>query len=311
MRCRSRRGRAKVCGVVMHENQVHVTGELVRLLVDDQFPEWRQLPLQEVIAAGTDNAIFRIGDDLAARFPLHAQEADEAWSSLESEARALRELAACSPVPAPVPVALGAPGHGYPLPWAVQTWLPGRVATQEDPGSSVAFAEDLAGFITGLRAVDTQGRPFSGRGRGGHLPDHDAWMDVCFERSEGLLDVDRLRRLWGELRVLPRESLDVMSHKDLIPGNVLVRDGRLVGVLDGGAFGPADPALDLVAGWHLLEQEPRAALRRALGCGEVEWGRGMAWACEQSMGLVWYYAESNPTMSGLGRRTLNRLLDEA
>jgi aminoglycoside phosphotransferase (APT) family kinase protein len=136
-------------------------------------------------------------------------------------------------------------------------------------------------------------------------------MDVCFQRSEGLLDVDRLRRLWGELRLLPREGADVMSHKDLIPGNVLVRDGRLAGVLDGGGFGPADPGLDLVAGWHLLERAPREALRRSLGCGEVEWGRGMAWAFEQSMGLVWYYAESNPIMSGLGRRTLTRLLDEA
>ena len=38
-----------------------------------------------------------------------------------------------------------------------------------------------------------------------------------------------------------------MSHGDLIPGNVLVNDGRLVGILDCGGFGPADPALDLVA----------------------------------------------------------------
>jgi hypothetical protein len=28
------------------------------------------------------------------------------------------------------------------------------------------------------------------------------------------------------------------------------------------------------------------------------------------MGLVWYYAGSNPTMSALGRRTLGRILDD-
>jgi len=89
---------------------------------------------------------------------------------------------------------------------------------------------------------------------------------------------------------------------------VLVQDGRLVGVLDGGGFGPADPALDLVAAWHLLEPGPRAELRHALGCGEVEWKRGMAWAFQQAMGLVWYYLESNPPMSRLGRRTLDRIL---
>jgi len=101
-------------------------------------------------------------------------------------------------------------------------------------------------------------------------------MDVCFQESEELLDVARLRRLWGELRRLPSIGRDVMSHGDLVPGNVLGREGRLVGVLDGGGFGPADPALDLVAAWHLLEREPRAELKRALACGEVQWARGMA-----------------------------------
>jgi hypothetical protein len=27
------------------------------------------------------------------------------------------------------------------------------------------------------------------------------------------------------------------------------------------------------------------------------------------MGVVWYYAESNPTMSRMGRRTLSRVLE--
>ena len=98
-----------------------------------------------------------------------------------------------------------------------------------------------------------------------------------------------------------------MTHGDLIPGNLLVADGRLTGVLDVGGLGPADPALDLVAAWHLLEPGPRQAFRDALGCGDLEWARGSAWAFEQAMGLVWYYAESNPAMSHTGRRTLERL----
>jgi aminoglycoside phosphotransferase (APT) family kinase protein len=100
-----------------------------------------------------------------------------------------------------------------------------------------------------------------------------------------------------------------MCHRDLIPPNVLVEDGRLVGVLDGGGFGPADPALDLVAAWHLLDANQRVILRSELGCGDVQWRRGMAWAFQQSMGLVWYYLDSNPTMSRWGRRTLDRIAD--
>jgi aminoglycoside phosphotransferase (APT) family kinase protein len=102
-----------------------------------------------------------------------------------------------------------------------------------------------------------------------------------------------------------------MSHGDLIPANLLVRDGRLTGVLDGGGFGPADPSLDLVAGWHLLDAEAREVLRASLGCGRIEWSRGKAWAFVQAMGLVWYYRESIPRMSDLGRSTLARILDDA
>ena len=91
--------------------------------------------------------------------------------------------------------------------------------------------------------------------------------------------------------------------------NLLVRGERLVGVLDGGGFGPADPALDLVAGWHLLDRERRAVFRDAVGSDELEWQRGAAWAFEQAIGLVWYYRESNPTMSALGDSTIARLLE--
>lgn len=191
----------------------------------------------------------------------------------------------------------------------MQTWLPGTVATDEDPGESVGFARDLAEFIRGVRAIDTGGRVFAGTGRGGDLRDHDAWLETCFERSERLLDVPRLRRVWARMRELPRgPAADVMNHGDLIPGNVLVRAGRLAGVLDVGGLGPADPALDLVAAWHLLEPGPRQVLRDGLGPADLDWERGRAWAFVQAMGAVWYYVDSNPPMSRMGRRTVERVL---
>jgi aminoglycoside phosphotransferase (APT) family kinase protein len=134
-------------------------------------------------------------------------------------------------------------------------------------------------------------------------------MAVCFENSEDLLDAPRLRRVWARLRELPPSGPDVMSHKDLIPANLLVHGERLVGVLDGGGFGPADPALDLVAAWHLLDREPRETVRCHLGSSDLEWMRGAAWAFQQAVGLVWYYQRSNPVMSALGRSTLSRILD--
>jgi aminoglycoside phosphotransferase (APT) family kinase protein len=236
----------------MHANQLSVSLETVRELVDDQFPRWRGLPIRHIASQGTVNAIFRIGDHLAARFPLQPGDVGETRRWLEAEAEAARELVGRTRFPTPEPVAVGEPGAGYPLPWSVQTWLPGVVATEEDPGASVGFAHDVAEFISDVRAIDTGGRTFSSGGRGGDLQSHDAWMETCFRRSEELLDVVKLRRMWAVMRSLPRGAApDVMIHGDLIPGNVLVSNRRLAGVLDVGGLGPADSAVDLVGAWHL------------------------------------------------------------
>lgn len=293
----------------MHANQLTVSPRTVRGLIDDQFPAWRGLAVRRVAAQGTVNAVFGVGEHLAARFPLQPGDVEATRRRLRAEAEAAAEMVGATRFPRPEPVALGEPGPGYPLPWSVQTWIPGVVATDDDPGASVAFAHDLAEFITEVRAIDTRGRSFRGEGRGGDLPSHDVWMETCFGKSSQLLDVARLRRMWTVMRDLPRgDTADVMTHGDLVPGNVLVSGGRLAGVLDTGGLGPADPALDLVAAWHLLEAGPRRALRESLGCDDLSWRRGQAWAFEQAMGAVWYYRDSNPAMSRMGRRTLARIV---
>lgn len=295
--------------MTMHADQVDVTSEIVTALIQEQFPQWSGRAIRPLSSTGTVHAIFRIGDGLSARFPLRPADADEVLAVLEREARASAELAQVSRFPVPEPVALGKPGAGYPMPWSVQTWLPGTIALDADPSGSDAFAEDLAAFIAAMRDAGTRGRVFDGDNRGGVLTHHDDWMAKCFQESEELLDVSRLRQLWGHFRELPRTSADVMSHGDLIPGNVLVAGDRLGGVLDTGGYGPADPALDLVGAWHLLQPGPRDVLRRTLACDDLEWERGKAWAFEQAMGLVWYYVETNRSMSGMGRRTLDRILE--
>ena len=299
--------------VTMHPGQLEVSLETVRQLVDEQFPQWRFMPIEPVAVVGTVNALFRIGEHIAARLPLAPANVGATRRRLQSEAAAARELLGRTRFATPEPVAVGEPGAGYPLPWSIQTWLPGTTGSDADPGDSVAFAHDLAEFVRDVRAIDPNGRTFSsGSGRGGNLRDHDEWMETCFENSEQLLDVPRLRRLWRVLRDLPTSpSSELMTHGDLTPGNVLVHDKRLVGVIDVGGLGPADPALDLVAAWHLLEEVPRQSLRDDLGCGDIEWERGKAWAFEQAMGAAWYYVDSNRPVHQMGMRTLARILAES
>ena len=134
----------------MHEDQLDVTGRTARLLVDDQFPQWRHLPLRRLATSATVNTIYRLGDGLTVRFPLVGESAEQERAALQAEADASAEFAAVSPVPAPEPVALGDPGHSYPLPWSVQTWVPGQDTASEDPAAggrgSLAGVLDAAGF---------------------------------------------------------------------------------------------------------------------------------------------------------------------
>jgi hypothetical protein len=98
----------------MHEDQLAIDNKIVRRLIDEQLPQWRSLPVRQVPATGTVNAIFRMGNDLAARFPLRAQDWHRVRDLLYAEAAAMRELADASSVSAPQPVAIGEPGLSQP-----------------------------------------------------------------------------------------------------------------------------------------------------------------------------------------------------
>jgi aminoglycoside phosphotransferase (APT) family kinase protein len=228
---------------------------------------------------------------------------------LEEEADAAREFLQITSLPTPQVEAIGEPHEVYSLPWSVHTWLPGVDATEVDTSESESLADEFAGLIELLRRADTRGRVFSPGGRGGDLTAHDRWMEECFATWPATPDVTILRRAWSTMRELPRLPVpDVMSHRDLIPGNVLLTDGHLTGVLDCGGLGPADPALDLIAAWHFFEAGSRDRIRRALGCTDLEWARSRAWAFEQAIGAAWYYGGTNPAMYRMGVRTVARVV---
>ena len=53
----------------MHADEVPTDEGLVRRLLASQFPHWSDLAIERVASDGTDNAIYRLGDELAVRLP--------------------------------------------------------------------------------------------------------------------------------------------------------------------------------------------------------------------------------------------------
>ncbi|NJP31122.1 phosphotransferase [Micromonospora sp. HSS6-12] len=110
----------------------------------------------------------------------------------------------------------------------------------------------------------------------------------------------------GEGRVRP--ALPGGVRTDLMPGNLLVRDGRLAVVIDLGTVCVGDPAVDLMPAWNLLPPARRERYRRALAVDDATWARGQGWALVQAVGALAYYVDSNPPMSATARHTLAAIL---
>ena len=55
----------------MHEDEVRATPELVERLLVEQCPQWADLPVTSLPddVEGTDNVLFRLGDELVVRMP--------------------------------------------------------------------------------------------------------------------------------------------------------------------------------------------------------------------------------------------------
>ena len=311
---------------MMHADQLTITADDVAHLVREQFPRFADLPVRAVPSAGTVNALFRLGEDLVVR--LRLQPSADARDLVHQEVAAARRLLDVSPVPTPVPVAVGEPGPGYPMPWQIYEWLPGRTADTVAVSDWRGIARGLAAFVRAVWSMPTEGQVFDGAGRGGELSHHDRSVTEALTRSRHLVDVDALTAIWQRLRVLPRTRADAWAHNDLMPGNLIVvptssgghgdptdtnapeggSGWSLGAVIDVGMLAVADPAMDLQPAWNCLDGAGREVFRAELGVDEVTWERGKAWAFVQALPCLWYYEETNPVMSRTALRTLQAIL---
>lgn len=294
----------------MHADELDITPDLARTLLARQFPDLAGLPISRLSSAGTENTIFRLGDDLALRLPRVASAARQAIR----EARWLPLLAAHLPLTTPEPIALGAPDEDYPWHWSICRWIDGDDAFICPPGDLGDAALRLGRFVRALQAAPVAGETSliaATSGRGVDLTHRDAETRAAIAACEGLADTAALTEIWNEALALPRWSgAPVWLHGDIHVGNLLVASGRITGIIDWGSLGMGDPACDLMPAWSILDWKSRAVFRAEVDVDESTWARGRAWAISVAVIALPYYIETNPLLVAISRHSIEQAVTD-
>lgn len=293
----------------MHAGEVETDVTLVQRLLAEQFPQWSGLPLRPVTSSGTDNALYRLGDEMVVRLP----RIDWAKGQAEKEAHWLPRLAPHLPLQIPVQLAIGKPGQGYPWSWSIYRWLAGESATLKSLADPCQAAVELASFISALQQIDPVGGPRAAEHnrRGMPLIKRDADTRAAIAASQGLFDTDAVLAIWETALQAPDWGrAPVWFHGDLLPGNVIVEAGRLSAVIDFSGLAVGDPACDLMIAWGLFTGESRAVFRAQLAVDDATWVRGRACALSQAVIFIPYYLHTNPVGVANARHMLAEILKD-
>lgn len=292
----------------MHVDEVETDAILVGRLLAAQFPLWANLPIEPVHSAGTDNALYRLGEDLLVRLP----RIRGSTGQVDKEHQWLPGLAPLLPFAIPVPLEKGAPGQGYPWHWSVYRWLEGSSATIEPIADPRQAAVELARFVAALQRIDPDRGPPPGQHnsfRGVPLATRDTATRTAISTLRGVLDIDALTAAWDAALQAPAwHGSPVWIHGDLQSGNLLTLDGRLSAVIDFGCLGVGDPACDLMIAWNLLSVETRDVFRAVLQVDDATWARGRGWALSVGLIALAYYQTTNPILAGISQYAINAVL---
>ena len=122
------------------------------------------------------------------------------------------------------------------------------------------------------------------------------------------IDETAVLAAWDEALAAPLHvGAGAWVHGDLHPSNLLMRNGRIVGVLDFGLMGVGDPACDLFVAWSFLDAASRKVFREVVEADEAAWLRGRGWAIFSAIIALAFYLRVNPTLCAMSGRTLTEV----
>ena len=281
---------------------------LVSRLLRSQFPEWADLPLTRLHPAGSDNVIYRLGQNMSVRLP----RGDWAAGQAAKEQYWLPRLAPRLPLPIPVPLGAGKPAFGYPWDWSVWRWLPGETATVEGLANPDRTAIELAEFLTALQhalPVQPDAPNPHDEVTGVPLARRDDATRAAIAAVKDTFDAPAMTAVWdAALRAPAWDRAPVWFHGDLHLGNLLVSGGQLSAVIDFAGLGAGDPACDLVIAWNLFSPQTRPVLQAALQVDDATWARAQGWALTTGLNAYTSYAATDALVAVNTRRQISQVL---
>jgi len=299
-----------IANLKMHANEFETNVALVRALLDSQFPQWAHLSIQPVPSAGTDNALYRLGDDMVVRLP----RVESAVGQVEKEWQWLPKLAPHLPLAIPLPLAQGNSAANFPWRWSIYRWLDGDNAADKKIADSPHTALALAQFIAALQRIDTTGGPPPGAHnsfRGEPLINRDAQTRETISHLRDVFDAEKMTAVWDAAIAAPIwNKPPVWIHGDLQAGNLLALRGKLYAVIDFGCLGIGDPACDVMTAWLYLSAKNRDLFRATLQVDDATWARARGWALTVGLIAFPYYQTTNPTLAEIARRAILEALSQ-
>jgi aminoglycoside phosphotransferase (APT) family kinase protein len=289
---------------------VHVTWPAAEMIVDEtlmrglvsaQFPELADLPIRR-LDEGFDNHLFRLGDHLVARMPRRARGVEP----LENELRWLAVAAPHVTLATPLPINRGAPHASYPWPWMIASFIEGIPGDDVGDETLFASARTLATFMRELHIMAPDDAP-SNPWRSVSLASRAKDLDVRLADLRRDIDTPKASALFERAcNAAPWGASATWLHGDLHPGNLVYREGQLVGVVDFGDLCAGDPATDLAGALLTLPYGALDTFFAAYGLpDDATLARTIGWAVHFGTWMVGLGRVNRPRCMKVGRRALD------
>lgn len=144
-------------------------------------------------------------------------------------------------VPAPRPLFVDESGEIFSTPYLVVEYIEGEA--EFAPMDMEDYIQQCAENLARIHRIDNSNRDLS------FLPNKAEQFAEKFRerpmRTDESLDEARIREVCEAVGNLPQVNKSVLLHGDYWPGNLLWRDGQLVGIIDWEDAAPGDPLADI------------------------------------------------------------------